>query len=45
MYNALLPSMLETNLGPSFTQCTPSMAIGGGATTFYFIFKKTKNLM
>jgi hypothetical protein len=28
------PSTSQTNLGASFTQWTPSMAIGGRATTF-----------
>jgi len=33
VYDASHPSTLQTNLGPSFAQCTPSMAIGGRATT------------
>jgi hypothetical protein len=34
--------MLQANLGPSFAQCTPSMATGGGVTTSKT--KKNKNI-
>jgi hypothetical protein len=33
VYNALHPSTLQTNLGPSLAQWTPSMATRRGATT------------
>jgi hypothetical protein len=45
VYDASQLSTLETNLGPSLAQWTPSMAIGGSATTFETKKKNTINVM
>jgi len=45
MYNVSHPSTLQTNLGPSHAQWTPSMATKKGATTPKTKKTNTINLM